>query len=374
LRQLAPRVAQVQEALGQPLLLENVSSYVRYRADEMSEWEFIRELVRHTGCELLLDVNNVYVSSVNHGISIRTPSSMPYRLRWFARSIWPDTRSMDSYLIDTHDQPVCAGRLGSVRAIPLGDLVPVPTMIERDDHMPPLACSSPNSILARSLAQHTAASNRPHERARRVAAAFPEGGSARKSHAGPVCCRGSTARGWFGVYLQAYRARLTAALRDNFPVLQRALGDDAFDLLARAYIDEHPSHFRSIRWFGHSLAEFLAAAPERLPHPALVDLARMDWAMRTAFDAADAPLLGVGELAALPPEDWPLRHFKPVPSLQLLDLAWRVEPIWKALNADAEADQRGAATLAACAADLAPGARLLLAIGRRLRSGGSCAP
>ncbi|MBK7952964.1 MAG: putative DNA-binding domain-containing protein [Candidatus Accumulibacter sp.] len=143
--------------------------------------------------------------------------------------------------------------------------------------------------------------------------------------------------GGFGVYLRAYRARLTAALRDNFPVLQRALGDDAFDALANAYIDENPSHFRSIRWFGDSLAEFLAAAPERLPHPALVDLARMDWATRTAFDAADAALLSFGELAALPPEDWPQRRFKPVPSLQLLDLAWGVEPTWKALNADAAA-------------------------------------
>ncbi len=140
-----------------------------------------------------------------------------------------------------------------------------------------------------------------------------------------------------GVYLRAYRARLTAALRDNFPVLQRALGDDAFDALAGAYIDEQPSHCRSLRWFGDSLAEFLAAASARLPHPALVDLARMDWATRTAFDAADAALLSFGELAALPPEDWPQRCFKPVPSLQLLDLAWGVEPIWKALNADAAA-------------------------------------
>jgi uncharacterized protein (UPF0276 family) len=66
LRHLVPRVQQVQDLLGRPLVLENVSSYVRYRADEMSEWEFIAELVRRSGCELLLDVNNVYVSSVNH--------------------------------------------------------------------------------------------------------------------------------------------------------------------------------------------------------------------------------------------------------------------------------------------------------------------
>ncbi|KFB68354.1 DNA-binding domain-containing protein [Candidatus Accumulibacter vicinus] len=143
------------------------------------------------------------------------------------------------------------------------------------------------------------------------------------------------AGGGMGVYLQAYRARLTAALGDNFLVLQRALGDDAFAVLAHAYIDAHPSHFRSIRWFGHRLVEFLAAAPERLPHPAVLDLARMDWAMRTAFDAADAAALTADDLAALQLEDWPQRRFTPLPSLQMIDLAWCVEPIWKALDADA---------------------------------------
>ena len=82
--------------------------------------------------------------------------------------------------------------------------------------------------------------------------------------------------GGYDLYVQAYRARLAAALRDNFPVLHRALGDDAFATLVQTYIDCHPSPFRSIRWFGHALADFLAGAVERLPHPALVDLARMD--------------------------------------------------------------------------------------------------
>jgi hypothetical protein len=78
--------------------------------------------------------------------------------------------------------------------------------------------------------------------------------------------------------------------------------------------------------------------PERLPHPALLDLARMDWATRTAFDAADAAAPHrFGELAALPLQDWPQRRFTPRPSLQMIDLAWCVEPIWKALDADAAA-------------------------------------
>ena len=155
---------------------------------------------------------------------------------------------------------------------------------------------------------------------------------------GLFASEGPILEGGLVIYLQAYRARLTAALRDNFPVLARALGDDAFADLARAYIDRHPSHFRSIRWFGDLLTDFLAATPELLPHPALLDLARMDWAMRSAFDAADAELLTFAEVAALRPEDWPGRSFRLVPSVRLVDLRWRIEPIWKALNADSAAD------------------------------------
>ena len=122
--------------------------------------------------------------------------------------------------------------------------------------------------------------------------------------------------GGYDLYVQAYRARLAAALRDNFPVLHRALGDDAFATLAQSYIDCHPSPFRSIRWFGHALADFLAGTVERLPHPALVDLARMDWALRAAFDAADAVPLTLSDLASLRPEDWPaLRLQPPLPTL-----------------------------------------------------------
>lgn len=143
--------------------------------------------------------------------------------------------------------------------------------------------------------------------------------------------------GGFDLYLQAYRARLAAALRDNFPVLHRALGDDAFATLAGAYIAEHPSRFRSIRWFGDSLTDFIARFPERVGHPALLDLARMDWAMRAAFDAADSAATKLPDLAALHADEWPEHRFHLMPSLQILDLTWAVEPLWKALNDDAEA-------------------------------------
>lgn len=138
------------------------------------------------------------------------------------------------------------------------------------------------------------------------------------------------------IYQNAYRARLVAALRDNHGVLPRAMGDEAFDALAEAYLRAHPSRQPSIRWFGHRLAEFMAAHPELVPHPAFVDLARMEWALRAAFDAADATPMTPAELAALPVDDWPQRVLRFHPSVQVLVLDWQVEPAWRALQGDDE--------------------------------------
>ncbi|WP_457333806.1 MNIO family bufferin maturase [Rhizobacter sp. P5_C2] len=137
LRHLVPRVRQVQDLLGRRLVLENVSSYVGFAADEMSEWEFIGELLQRADCELLLDVNNVHVSSVNHGFDARRfIDAMPReRVRQIHLAGHEDH---GSYLIDTHDHPVCAA-VWDLYGYTVQRLGHVPAMIERDDHIPPLA-------------------------------------------------------------------------------------------------------------------------------------------------------------------------------------------------------------------------------------------
>jgi hypothetical protein len=135
-------------------------------------------------------------------------------------------------------------------------------------------------------------------------------------------------------YHHAYRARLVAALRANFPVLHRVLGDEGFAEVAMAYLADHPSRQPSIRWFGDQLASWLAARPDALPHPALVDLAAMEWALGTSFDAADALPLSHAALAALPAARWPALRFAAHPSVALLQLRWAIEPIWQALTDD----------------------------------------
>ncbi len=138
LRHVTERVQRVQDTLGRRLLLENVSSYIGWAADEMTEWQFIAELCRRADCELLLDVNNVYVSATNHGFDPRAfIDAMPAERVRQIHLAGHETGD-DGFLVDTHDHPVCEAVWGLYRHT-IAHLGPVPTMIERDDHIPPLA-------------------------------------------------------------------------------------------------------------------------------------------------------------------------------------------------------------------------------------------
>ncbi|MED5620608.1 MNIO family bufferin maturase [Ideonella sp. BN130291] len=136
LRHLVPRIHQVQDLLGRRLVLENVSSYVSFAADEISEAEFIVQLLQRADCQLLLDVNNVYVSSVNHGFDAHAfidamPSERVVQLHLAGHQDHGD------HLVDTHDAPVCDA-VWDLYGYTVQRLGGVPTMIERDDHIPPL--------------------------------------------------------------------------------------------------------------------------------------------------------------------------------------------------------------------------------------------
>jgi hypothetical protein len=136
-----------------------------------------------------------------------------------------------------------------------------------------------------------------------------------------------------GIYAEAYRLRLIEALDTDFPVLHALLGDDEFDRMARAYIDAHPSRHFSIRWFGKRLSEFLRAAAPYNEHSALAEMATFEWTMTLAFDAANDPLIALGDMAALPPASWPGMRLTAHASLHRLDLRWNVPAVWKAHTA-----------------------------------------
>lgn len=140
----------VQDVLDRPLVIENPSSYLAFAQSEMTEWEFLAEMCARTGCALLLDVNNIHVSSVNHGFDAQAfidgvPADRVWQIHLAGHTANGDM------LIDTHDQPVPdpVWRLYDAACRRFG---PVATMIERDDNIPPLADLLAELEIARTVA------------------------------------------------------------------------------------------------------------------------------------------------------------------------------------------------------------------------------
>jgi uncharacterized protein (UPF0276 family) len=145
---VAGRVAEVQDVVGRPFGLENLSSYVSFRNSEMEEWEFYNLVVERAGCGYMLDINNVYVSSVNHGFD---PRAYLESIRWdkvLHCHVAGHTEKPDGTILDTHEEAVRdevwelyrhAWRLSGG----------FPTVLERDGKIPPFPELHAEALFAR---------------------------------------------------------------------------------------------------------------------------------------------------------------------------------------------------------------------------------
>jgi hypothetical protein len=125
------------------------------------------------------------------------------------------------------------------------------------------------------------------------------------------------------IYRQGYHARLIECLIDDYPVLQYALGEEAFEALCRRYIARHPSRAPSLNFFGRHMSELCRGEP--LPSPGFAaDLAALEWAVVLGIHAPTAPSLGFEDLGQVPPERWPGARFTVNPSLRVLRLDYPV--------------------------------------------------
>ncbi|MBI3542336.1 MAG: DUF692 domain-containing protein [Deltaproteobacteria bacterium] len=163
------RVQRVQDKLKRRILLENVSSYLTFEHSEMEEWEFLTEIATRADCGLLLDVNNVYVSAINHGFDpLAYLDGVPAeRVGQFhlAGHSTNDT-GQGLFLIDTHDHPVC-DEVWSLYGEALKRFGLAPTMIEWDANIPDYARLEAELGKAREIA---AAHERDPAPARRLPA------------------------------------------------------------------------------------------------------------------------------------------------------------------------------------------------------------
>ncbi|MDR3492364.1 MAG: DNA-binding domain-containing protein [Gammaproteobacteria bacterium] len=127
------------------------------------------------------------------------------------------------------------------------------------------------------------------------------------------------------IYHQAYYLRLQEALQQDFKVLTQMLGRDEFNQFTRNFIVKYPSHFRSIRWYGKKLSEFMGenSLPEYL-----IEMAEFEWLLTESFDAADSVTMTIEDIALIPAQRWSELTFAVHPSLRRMACHWNTIPVW----------------------------------------------
>lgn len=343
-RHVIAQIGRAQDVLGRRLVLENVSSYIRYAGDSASEWQFLAHIAQEADCLLLVDVNNIYVSSVNHGFDPLTyldalPAHRVQQIHLAGHSDQGD------HIIDTHDHPV-AQPVWDLYARACERFGSVATMVERDDRIPPLAELLDEMAMARSVAAvHVPPAG--SAAAAPVAEPWPfsplsfapqlqalQRDLADRILAEPMQALDAEARvtGRLGIYHHAYRARLAEVLADTYAKTWLYLGSDTFEDHARQHAVAHPPTARSLNRYGEGFVGTLRALyPD---NPELHELAQLDWDLRTRFDGADVPAL---DAAAAPSAGhWLAEGGVLHPSALLRPLTTNAVALWNAIHADEE--------------------------------------
>jgi len=343
LAHVSERVSRVQDRIGRPLLLENATAYVAFRASEMEESDFLAELCRATGCGVLLDVNNLYVNAMNLGsdparaIAVLPQHAVGY-LHIAGHAVLADVR------IDTHADSVPASvweLFGAVvQRFPHADVI-----LERDDDLPlyeQLVCE-----LQEARMRHGAATNGPPDRAAAPGVAmqfrpatgcdwaalqrsFWHNAVVPDEAVAPVNvgalldeCRPVSAGRGAQVYGESYLAKLRAALATNFPSLSLVLGAEDWTRLATDYVRAHPPRGHGFVRLGAALADFLRdyrfAADHGVPQSVFAEMAGLEQAQLEAQDAPDPDsIMAPSELAAVDPAAWERAHVVFDPSVRVV--------------------------------------------------------
>jgi uncharacterized protein (UPF0276 family) len=354
---LSARVSRVQDTLKRQLLLENVSTYVRFQQDAMSEAEFMAALAARTGCGLLLDINNLYVNQCNHGedalaaIAAIAPG-MVGEMHLAGHLVTPEA------VIDHHGDTV-ADPVWRLYEAALARFGQVPTLIEWDTDVPELGVLLGEAGKAKVLYLRYASADEgagaptpsPSPSPVGVAAGAEESSAlaaGQQLFAGALFDAGQTPQAlaqFKGAQNEhrfaLYRGNLTATwnktLAAAYPVLQMLVGEEFFGGLTQAYGRAHPSDSGDLNRFGAQFAEFLKHFPHVADYPYLPDMARLEWALHRAHYAEAADGVSAQQMAALPPERIETARFQLHPAVQLLASEWATIPLWQAHQPGAEA-------------------------------------
>lgn len=361
LDRISRRLDQIQNHLGRRFMLENPSAYVAYADGDMTEVEFFKELVSRTGCGILLDLNNLYVNQMNLAENPLTyldtlPEGAVGQIHLAGHST-EETES-GTVRIDTHDHAV-REEVWELYQIAKGKWPEASTMIEWDDHIPPLADLLP--LLDRI--QQAPVKKFP-DHVSQLATIFSADGATDECQATlfamAVDCDGieqTDARLailndhapvprilGMQVYNNAYFSRLRDVLRDEFSTLAAVTTEEGFSAIAADYLQTQLPSENSVNRLGRGLASHLKNTSIDhfdfgVPLTALADIAALDDMRSAAFmHAADHHAIAVSALAEISPEAWETVRFDWNATLGILHTDFDVAPLWATVNGDEGSD------------------------------------
>lgn len=326
---MCERVSRFQDALGRQVLIENVSSYLRFKDDSYSEAEFLARLASRTGCGVLLDVNNLYVNFRNHGedpyLALETLAvGSVGEIHLAGHLVDGDV------VVDDHGSQVCDDVWAIYRAA-INRFMNVPTLVEWDTDIPTLDVLIAEADKARAIVEDIR-QDAPIE----LADLQQQMAEVIVAQA-PLDALGSVFRGppaRVSELLARYRGTSVGiwnnALAAAYPVIRMLVGDEFFEGMARVYGRAYPSRAGDLNQFGADFACFLADFEHVADYPYMPDVARLEWAMHRAHYAEDETPMLPQELALIAPDQFETWRVRLAPACSLLQSAWRIGDIWRA--------------------------------------------
>lgn len=344
LKHIIERIKQVQDYLGRQIVLENPSTYLEFTASSMSEWEFIARMVDGSGCGLLLDVNNIYVSCYNHRWDPKTYiDAMP--LDSVAQIHLAGHSNMGTHIIDTHDDHV-VDEVWTLYSYVINKAGPISTMIEWDDKIPEFPVVMEELNKARHWAQSQDGpvefprfqsfrdNIRPSEKLTPYEeelgmmqdAILKGDGNEMDPDLRIIPKPDFSPAEQIQSYIDGYRYRLYDVVHEDFPALIAAMGEGAFEEMLDAYIEATPSEHFNVARYVDKFPEYVREGQD----PFFYELSVLETVLTRIHDAAETDVLGQDDLGGVTPETFMDLKLNPRSALKLLAFSYPVNAYYDA--------------------------------------------
>jgi uncharacterized protein (UPF0276 family) len=351
LKHIVDRIQQVQDFLKRPIALENPSTYLEFKTSHIPEAEFIAQMAKRSGCQLLLDVNNVYVSCYNHRLDAKAyidalPLDRVIQIHLSGHS------NMGTHIIDTHDDHV-VDEVWALYQYVVRTAGRVPnTMVEWDDNIPAWEVLVAELDKAKAAAAHAKNGaplpNLAEENPRYVPNIVTPLHDAQTTMQEAILrgtAHDSAPDAWIrakerfapaeqlAVYVNAYRYRLYDVTAEDYPVLKYYLGEAAFERLIDDFIERAPSTHFNVARYGAGLPAYVAthAAGDAFA----CELATLENAIAQLADAAETAPLTPEQMAGMTPEALMETRLHPRAALQLFAFDHTVNRYYIAVKEEA---------------------------------------